>query len=190
MKKFLQLSALVSLAVILGMGVCDTYAATRQANINASYPNGMTSTEMLASNSYALDYYVIAGNTSRGDINYNFYGRDQIGTYTTLNYSGVCPVGGSCISTGFSGGTLSPLNISVDSWVKVTVSKGTDRNTYPNHIGSAMIYTPTDDVARGMDVSAYYDIDACREEMDREAAEMVERVGQWDRLNEIKPEVD
>lgn len=195
MKKLIHIVSMAVLGVILLNGFVRVDAASRTVALNLSNQNNTTSSEMLASNLYPIDYMIVAGDTSRGDIDYKISGRDQVGTYITISQSGTCPVGVTQATTGLSGGTLPPIYFTVDSYVKITILKGTKKNTNSNYyIGSGMIYTPTADVLAGNtgrasanamvnELAGQADLDICYAEMNRLAVEMRERVNEWDEQN-------
>lgn len=194
MKKLIHIVSMAVLGVILLNGFVCVDAASRTVALNMSNQNNTTSSEMLASNLYPIDYMIVAGDTSRGDIDYKISGRDQVGTYITISQSGTCPVGVTQATTGLSGGTLPPIYFTVDSYVKITILKGTKKNNNSNYIGSGLIYTPTAEVlerntgraltnAMVNELAGQVDLDICYAEMNRLAVEMRERVNEWDEQN-------
>ncbi len=175
MKKSLHTISMVALGVVLLGGLVRIDAASRTATLNMANQNTTTSSQMFAQSQYPIEYFVIAGDTSRGDINFTIAGKTTNSAYTTIAYSGSCSVGGTVATTGFNGGDA-PIYFESDSYVKVTASKGISRNSYTNYIGSAMISTQTAE-SRGGILGDYY------EELNMLADEMREKINEWDGQN-------
>lgn len=196
-KKLVHIVSMTALGVILLSGYIRVDAASRTVALNMVNQNNTTSSEMLASNLYPINFMIVAGDTSMGDINYSINRTDMWKTYTVIAYSGTCPPGATHASTGFTGGTYAPVTINADSYMSITISKGTIRNSSSSYyIGSGLISTPTEDVLAGsmsiesmdnavreivgqMDLSGYY------EEMNALADEMRRNINEWDEQNTI-----
>ena len=191
MKKLIHIVSMAVLGVILLNGFVRVDAASRTVSLNMSNQDNTASSFMLASHSYPINFMIVAGDTSRGDIKYSIDGVDQNDFFITISYSGTCPVGTTHASTGFSGGTLPPITFDVDSFVKITISKGTIRNFNSNYyIASGLISTPTGEVLERSisetsinEMTGQIDLDVCYAEMNRLAVEMRERVNEWDKEN-------
>lgn len=175
MKKSLHTISMITLGIILLGGVVRADAASRTATLNMANQNATTSSQMLAQAQYPLEYFVIAGDTSRGDIEFTINGKSTDYSYTSIAYSGSCPVGGTVATTGF-GGTNAPIWFEGDSYVTVKISKGPVRNYNAYYIGSAMISTQTAET-RGGTFGDYY------EELNMLANEMREKINEWDGQN-------
>lgn len=175
MKKSLHTISMITLGIILLGGVVRADAASRTATLNLANQSTTTSSEMFAQAQYPLEYFVIAGDTSRGDIEFTINCKPLSIGVTTPIYSGTCSVGGTVATTGF-GGAYSPIYLIDNSYVSVTISKGTARNYNANYIGSAMISTQTAET-RGGTFGDYY------EELNMLANEMREKINEWDGQN-------
>ena len=196
MKKLIHTISMAVLGVVLLNGIIHVDAASRTVALNMVNQNKTTSSAMLASNLYPINFMIVAGDTSRGDIDYNISGTDSMGTYTTIAYSGTCPVGATQASTGFTGGTYAPITFNVDSYVQLTISKGTKRNNSTYYIGSGLISTPTEDVlGRSMvlesmddavrEITGQMDLSGYYEEMNALADEMRGKINEWDEQNTV-----
>lgn len=174
MKKSLHTISMAALGIILLGGVVRADAESRTVSLNASNQNTTTSSQMYVQSQYPLEYYVIAGDTSRGDINFTINVRPTDSSYMNPYYNGSCPVGGTVATTGF-GGAYAPISFGRNVYVSITISKGTKRNNYENYIGSAMIYTQSPQ-SRGA-IGDYY------EELHMLADEMREKINEWDSQN-------
>lgn len=175
MKKSLHTISMVALGVVLLGGLVRIDAASRTASLNMANQSTTTSSQMYTQRQHPIEYFIIAGDTSRGDIDFTIKGRTTDQSYMTVVRQGSCPVGGTIATTGFNGED-NPIYFTGSAYVTVTVSKGISRNSYANYIGSAMISTQTAE-SRGGIFGDYY------EELNMLADEMREKINEWDGQN-------
>ena len=184
MKKSLHIISMAVLGMVLLSGMIRVDAASRTLAINSADHSDKTSSEMFASKQYPISFMVAAGDTSRGDIDYEIIGIVESGAYYTISYSNTCPVGGTQASSDV-GGTFSPIYFSADSYVTFKLSKGAVRSQSRYYIGSGFISTPTADT-RSADISvqsAELDLSGYYAELDMLADEMREKINEWDEQN-------
>lgn len=184
MKKSLHIISMAVLGMVLLSGMVRVDAASRTLAINSADQSNKTSSEMYASKAYPISFMVVAGDTSRGDIKYEITGVNTMRTYYTISYSGTCPVGGTHASSDLGGG-LSPIWFDADSYVTLSISRGTSRGQTSYYIGSGFISTPTTDTrSAGVSVqSAELDLSGYYAELDMLADEMREKINEWDEQN-------
>ena len=190
-KKFLCGMATSMLTIILLSGN-NVFAGSRTLALTVNNQKNQTSSVLWCSNVYDIDYYAINGITSYGNLTMTITGTDTFGTYTTVNKSFSLGKDTTVASTGFSG-NYAPISIVVDSKVTLHI-KGNYAayllNNSNRTIGSAMIYTPTDEVnnlkADIRDSDKKITDEEIKEEMTRLKAEIDANVKRWDMQNKLQ----
>lgn len=190
-KKIICATAVVLLGIVLLSGNMVS-AASRTLALTVSNQKNQTSSEMWCSNQYNIEYYATNGATSYGELTFTVEGTDSNGTYTTIDKTFTLAKDTTVATTGFDG-NAAPLSIKVDSRVCLEI-KGNYfaylLNNSNRTIGSAMIYTATDEVAYSSastmsTASKKTDIEI-KNEMDRLKAEFDANMKLWDMQNIMK----
>lgn len=144
------------------------------------------------SDTYPLDYLVMAGTTSRGDIEYGVYEYNGFIAGENVRLSSVCYVGETIATQGYNG-SKEPLYLSSGKTVaRIYINCGTKRNSsYANYIGTFLassedtsINKTVSDVAELSEAAAYEAGIDRHQQMINERINMEELIRLWDGENE------
>lgn len=191
-RKLIQKISVVLLTVMLFWSASEVKATSRTANLNLNNQDPVFSDFMMvcANNiAYPVDYMTIAGDTSRGKIKFYIYEYESWYTsYTILDW-GICDVGQKIATTGYSGGTKTPLIVDSNHiYARLYIEPGDVVNkNYSYYIGSSIMSTPLEDLLYNGNISKANigpDMDSYYQNINEKAERVIQDVKEWDALNE------